>query len=67
MKDEPSFGYKAHLAVDQGSGLVRRAILTPANVSDKRPFLALVRGDEQAVGACARAGLRPDPKGRQGL
>jgi transposase, IS5 family len=49
MKDEPLFGYKMHLAVDQGSGLVRRAILTPAHVSDKSPFLALVQGDEQAV------------------
>jgi transposase, IS5 family len=49
MKDEPLFGYKAHVAVDQGSGLVRRAILTPANVLDKTPFLALVQGDEQAV------------------
>ena len=49
MKDEPLFGYKAHVAVDQDSGLVRQAILTPANVSDKTPFLALVQGDEQAV------------------
>jgi len=39
----------AHVAVDQGSGLVRQAILTPANVSDKTPFLDLVQGDEQAV------------------
>jgi IS5 family transposase len=49
MPEAPLFGYKAHLAVDGGSGLVRRAILTPANVSDKTPFLALVQGDEQAV------------------
>ena len=28
---------------------MRQAILTPANVSDKTPFLALVQGDEQAV------------------
>jgi transposase, IS5 family len=49
MKDEPLFGYKMHLAVDQSSGLVRQAILTPANVSDKTPFLDLVQGDEQAV------------------
>jgi IS5 family transposase len=38
-----------HLAGDQGSGLVRQAILTPGHVSDKTPFLALVQGDEQAV------------------
>src|ERR671918_1140986 len=51
MPEQPLFGYKMHLATDQGSGLVRRAILTPANVSDKTPFLALVQGDEQVVGA----------------
>lgn len=49
MPEKPLFGYKAHLAVDHGSGLVRRALLTPANVSDKTPFLDLVQGDEQAV------------------
>jgi len=47
--DETLFGYKMHLAVDQDSGLVRQAILTPANVSDKTPFPDLVQGDEQAV------------------
>ena len=49
MPEKPLFGYKMHLAVDQGSGLVRRAILTPGHVSDKLPFLDLVQGDEQAV------------------
>ncbi len=49
MPEKPLFGYKMHLAVDQGSGLVRQAILTPGHVSDKVPFLALVQGDEQAV------------------
>lgn len=49
MPEKPLFGYKAHVAVDQGSGLVRQAILTPAHVSDKTPFLDLVQGDEQAV------------------
>jgi IS5 family transposase len=49
MKDEPFFGYKAHVAVDRGSGLLRQAVLTPANVSDKTPFLDLIQGDEQAV------------------
>jgi transposase, IS5 family len=49
MPEQPLFGYKAHLAVNQGSGLVRRAILTAANVSDKVPFLDLVQGDERAV------------------
>ncbi len=66
MPEQPLFGYKAHVAVDHGSGLVRQAILTPANVSDKTPFLALVQGDEQAVGACPRAGSRPDPRADKG-
>jgi IS5 family transposase len=49
MPETPLFGYKMHLAVDQGSGLVRRAILTPGHVSDKVPFLDLVQGDARAV------------------
>jgi IS5 family transposase len=49
MPEQPLFGYKMHLAVDQGSGLVRRALLTPGHVSDKVPFLDLVQGDERAV------------------
>jgi len=42
----PHFGYKAHVAVDQGSGLIRKAILTPANVSDRTPAADLILGDE---------------------
>jgi IS5 family transposase len=49
MPEQPLFGYKAHVAVDRGSGLVRQAVLTPAHVSDKVPFLGLVQGDEQTV------------------
>jgi transposase, IS5 family len=48
-KSGPVYGYKAHVAVDEGSGLVRRAILTPANVSEKAPALGLVAGDEAMV------------------
>ena len=66
MPEQPLFGYKMHLAIDQGSGLVRQAILTPGHVSDKAPFLDLVQGDEQTVGACPRAGLRPDPGADRG-
>lgn len=43
------YGYKAHVAVDLGSGLIRRALLTPANVHDTCPADALVMGDERAV------------------
>jgi IS5 family transposase len=28
------FGYKAHVAVEEGSGLIRRALLTPARTND---------------------------------
>jgi transposase len=31
MPEKPLFGYKRHLAVDRGSGLVRQAILTPGH------------------------------------
>jgi transposase, IS5 family len=47
--DKTFYGYKAHLAVDRGSGLVRRARLTPANVHDSQAADALVIGDERAV------------------
>ena len=43
------FGYKAHVAVDVGSGLIRRACLTPANINDTTPADSLVMGDERAV------------------
>ena len=43
------FGYKAHAAVDEGSGLVREAVMTPADVHDSVPADGLVQGDEQAV------------------
>ena len=49
MPEKPLFGYKMHLAVDQGSGLVRRAMLTSGHVSDKARFLDLVQGDERTV------------------
>jgi IS5 family transposase len=44
-----SFGYKAHVAVDEGSGLIRGVITTPANVNDTVPADQLIQGDEQAV------------------
>ena len=48
------FGFKAHLAVDEGSGPVRRAILTPANVHESVVADVLPIGDEAAV--CAGKG-----------
>jgi IS5 family transposase len=43
------FGYKAHVAVDQDSGIVRQAIMTPADVHDSVRADDLVQGDEEAV------------------
>jgi transposase, IS5 family len=47
------YGYKAHVAVDQDSGLVRRALLTAANVNDTEMADVLICGDEQALYADA--------------
>lgn len=44
-----TFGYKAHVGVDQGSGLIRRAELTAANVYESEVAEALICGDERAV------------------
>src|SRR3712207_6092202 len=43
------FGYKAHVAVDAGSGLIRRALLTPARINESLVADALICGDEGAV------------------
>lgn len=48
-----TFGYKAHVGVDEGSGLIRSVITTPANVNDTTPADDLIRGDERAVWADA--------------
>jgi IS5 family transposase len=46
---ETFFGYKAHAGVDEGSGLIRRAIMTTASFHDSQAGDALIRGDEDAV------------------
>ena len=43
------FGDKAHVAVDAGSGLIRRAVLTPAKVNESLVADRLICGDERAV------------------
>ena len=43
------FGYKAHIGLDAGSGLIRKAVFTPANVNDTEVANELVSGDEAAV------------------
>jgi transposase, IS5 family len=43
------YGYKIHAGVDQGSGIIRKVLVTPANVSDTVPADQMVCGDERAV------------------
>jgi transposase, IS5 family len=48
-KGGSTFGYKAHVGVDEGSGLIRAIVTTPANVNDTVVADGLIRGDESAV------------------
>lgn len=48
-KPGSSYGYKAHVGVDEGSGLIRKVITTPANVNDTEPADGLISGDEGRV------------------
>jgi IS5 family transposase len=48
-----TFGYKAHVGVDEGSGIIRSVITTPANVNDTTPADDLICGDEKVVWADA--------------
>ena len=43
------YGYKVHVGMDQDSGLIRRARLTPASTNDSAVADDLICGDEQAV------------------
>lgn len=45
---EAHFGYKAHLAVDEESGLVRQAEMTSADLHDSQRGEAMIQGDEAA-------------------
>lgn len=44
-----TFGYKLHVASDEGSGLLRGVLVTPANVQEIDVAMTLVQGDEGAV------------------
>ena len=44
-----TFGYKVHIATDEGSGLIREAILTGADLHDSLLGPSLVQGGEAAV------------------
>ena len=43
------YGYKYHVGVDEGSGLIRRMSLSGAKTSDSEMAEGLIVGDEQAV------------------
>jgi IS5 family transposase len=43
------FGYKGHVAVDLGSGIIRRCIFSTASVADTTIGDALIMGDERAL------------------
>lgn len=43
------FGYKAHIGMDQGSGLVRKAVLTGAKTYESEVADRLISWDERAV------------------
>lgn len=53
-KPGSTFGYKAHVGVDEGpGGFIRSVLTTPANINDTTPADLLVRGDEKVVWADA--------------
>ena len=43
------YGFKAHIAADQNSNLIRQALLTPANINETVVADDLIQGDEAAV------------------
>lgn len=43
------FGYKAHVALDQISRIVRRVVFTPANINDSSCGDSLICGDERTL------------------
>ena len=48
-RGQPTYGYKLHVGVDQISGLIRKAEMTPASVHDSQVFEPLLSGDESSV------------------
>ncbi len=69
---ETYFGDKAHLAVDEESGIVRQAEMTSADLHDSYRGEAMIQGDEAAyygdkAGACPWACQRQDPRDSKAL
>jgi IS5 family transposase len=46
--DKTYFGYKAHIAVDEESDLIRQAEMTSADLHDSQRGEAMIQGDEEA-------------------
>ena len=44
-----SYGYKVHVGIGEGAGIIHAVVTTPANVNDTVPGDDLIRGDERAV------------------
>ncbi len=47
--NQPTYGFKLHVGVDEGSGIIRKAEMTAASIHDSRVFDELLSGDERAV------------------
>lgn len=47
--DTYTYGYKAHVGVDEGSGLVVKAVVTSADFHDSQVIQCVVSGEEEAV------------------
>jgi IS5 family transposase len=45
--DDPTYGYKGHIGLDEDSELIRQADLTPANEHDGGQFEKMISGDEE--------------------
>lgn len=45
------FGYKGHIGMDEGSKIIRKCELTPANVPDHERLHEMMSGDERSVWA----------------
>lgn len=52
---KPCFGYKAHLAMDEGSERVRQAEMSSAGLHDSQRGKALIQGGEKAYTMPTRA------------
>jgi IS5 family transposase len=44
-----NFGYKLHAAMDQHSRIIRRVLVTPANINESQPADQLICGDEAII------------------